>query len=56
VPTIARQVAAGDLRISSLFQICRTKFVAMDGQDWFRNLNTREEYHDFLKSRKQESD
>ncbi|MBN2347013.1 MAG: molybdenum cofactor guanylyltransferase [Candidatus Aminicenantes bacterium] len=51
---IARQVAAGDLRISSLFRTCRTEFVAMDGQDWFRNLNTIEEYHDYLKSRKKE--
>lgn len=53
-PTIARQVAAGDLRISSLFRTCRTEFVAMDGQDWFRNLNTSEDYHDYLKSRKKE--
>jgi molybdopterin-guanine dinucleotide biosynthesis protein A len=50
-PVIARQIAAGNLRISSLFETCRTAFVAMDGQAWFRNLNTREEYHDFLKTR-----
>lgn len=54
VPAIARQVAGGDLRISSLFRTCRTGFVAMDGQDWFRNLNTIEEYHDYLKTRKKE--
>ncbi len=53
-PTIAGQVAAGDLRISSLFRTCRTEFVAMDGQDWFRNLNTIEEYNDYLKTRKKE--
>jgi molybdopterin-guanine dinucleotide biosynthesis protein A len=50
-PVIARQIASGDLRISSLFKTCRTAFVAIDGQAWLRNLNTREEYHDFLKTR-----
>ena len=40
----------GDRRISSLFQACRTEFVAMDGERWFRNLNTIEEYHDYLRS------
>lgn len=51
VPAIEKQVLAGDLKISSLFKACRTRFVAMDGQDWFRNLNTLEEYHAYLKSR-----
>lgn len=52
VPAIEKQVAAGDLRISSLFTTCRSAFVPMDGQGWFRNLNTLEEYHAYLKSRK----
>lgn len=55
VPAIASQVAANDFRISSLFNTCRTEFVPMDGQGWFRNLNTREEYHDYLKSQKGEN-
>jgi molybdopterin-guanine dinucleotide biosynthesis protein A len=55
VPAIERQIAAGDLRISSLFRTCRTEFVAMDSQTWFRNLNTLEEYHDYLKTQKQEN-
>ena len=50
VPAIARQIAAGDCRISSLFRTCRTEFVPMDGQDWFRNLNTIEEYYDYLQT------
>jgi molybdopterin-guanine dinucleotide biosynthesis protein A len=52
IPTIEKQVAAGDLKISSLFKVCRTKTVAMDGQKWFRNLNTLEEYHDYMQSKK----
>jgi len=54
IPAIERQVAGGDFRISSLFQACRTKFVPMDGQDWFRNLNTIEEYHDYIKGQKKQ--
>jgi molybdopterin-guanine dinucleotide biosynthesis protein A len=52
IPAIERQIAAGDFRISSLFRTCRTKFVAMDGEKWFRNLNTAEEYHDYLQKQK----
>ncbi len=55
VPAIEKQVHAGDLKISSLFKACRTRFVPMDGQDWFRNLNTIEEYHAYLKSRNEEN-
>jgi molybdopterin-guanine dinucleotide biosynthesis protein A len=54
IPAIARQVAGGDFKISSLFQACRTRFVSMDGQPWFRNLNTLEEYHDYLTDQKKQ--
>jgi molybdopterin-guanine dinucleotide biosynthesis protein A len=54
IPFIEKQVAAGDLRISSLFQACRTQFVDMDGQRWFRNLNTLEEYHEYLKNQEKQ--
>ena len=52
ITAIESQIAAGDFKISSLFRTCRTKFVAMDGQKWFRNLNTVEEYHDYLQKQK----
>ncbi len=52
IAAIEPQIASGDFRISSLFRTCRTKFVAMDGQKWFRNLNTVEEYHDYLQKQK----
>jgi len=52
IPVIARQIAGGDFKISSLFQACRPRFVPMDGQEWFRNLNTIEEYHDYLENQK----
>jgi molybdopterin-guanine dinucleotide biosynthesis protein A len=52
IPAIEQQIASGDFKISSLFRTCRTKFVAMDGQKWFRNLNTIEEYHDYMQKQK----
>jgi molybdopterin-guanine dinucleotide biosynthesis protein A len=52
IPMIEKQIGAGDFRISSLFKTCCTEFVAMDGQEWFRNLNTLAEYHDYLKKQK----
>jgi molybdopterin-guanine dinucleotide biosynthesis protein A len=52
IPLIEKQIAGGDRKISSLFPACRTKFVAMDGQKWFRNLNTLKEYHDYCRQNK----
>ena len=52
IPVIEKQIKKGDRKISSLFPLCRTKFVAMDRQKWFRNLNTLKEYHDYLRQNK----
>jgi molybdopterin-guanine dinucleotide biosynthesis protein A len=52
IPAIEKQIKSGDRKISSLFPVCRTKFVAMDGQNWFCNLNTLKEYHDYLRQNK----
>ena len=51
IPMIEKQISDGDRKISSLFPVCRTRFVAMDGQKWFRNLNTEEEYLDYLQAK-----
>ncbi len=52
IPLIEKQIENGDCKISSLFPLCRTIFVAMDDQKWFRNLNTMKEYHDYLRQNK----
>jgi molybdopterin-guanine dinucleotide biosynthesis protein A len=49
IPVIEKQIKKNDRKISHLFPVCRTKFVAMDRQKWFRNLNTLKEYHDYLR-------
>jgi len=54
IPLIEKQVKKNDLKISRLFPLCRTKFVNMDKQKWFRNLNTFEEYHDYLRQKNTE--
>jgi molybdopterin-guanine dinucleotide biosynthesis protein A len=52
IPVIEKQIKKGDRKISHLFPACRTKFVAMDRQKWFRNLNTLKEYHGYLRQNK----
>ncbi len=52
IPVIERQVAGGDLKIARLYPDCRTQTVPMDGQKWFRNLNTIEEYDDYIRQNK----
>jgi molybdopterin-guanine dinucleotide biosynthesis protein A len=54
IPLIEKQVKKNDLKISRLFPLCRTKFVNMDKQKWFRNLNTLKEYHDYLRQKNTE--
>ena len=52
IPVIEKQIKRGDRKISHLFRVCRTKFMAMDEQKWFRNLNTLKEYYDYLRQNK----
>jgi molybdopterin-guanine dinucleotide biosynthesis protein A len=52
IPAVEAQVAGGDRKIASLFTVCRTRTVPMDGQKWFRNLNTIKEYDDYIRQNK----
>jgi molybdopterin-guanine dinucleotide biosynthesis protein A len=52
IPVIETQIKKGDLKISHLFPVCHTKFVPMDDEKWFRNLNTLKEYHDYFRKNK----
>jgi molybdopterin-guanine dinucleotide biosynthesis protein A len=52
IPAIEKQIKTGDRRISSLFHVCSTQFMAMDDEIWLKNLNTLKEYHDYLRQKK----
>jgi len=51
IPVVERQLNNGIRKISSLFTVCRTKTVEMDNEKWFRNLNTMEDYKNYIKER-----
>lgn len=38
----------GVFKVIELYSIARTKFVPMDNNPWYRNLNTTADYHDYL--------
>jgi len=38
----------GERSLIPLFALCRTQFVSLDPNTWFRNLNTREDYEAYL--------
>jgi len=48
IPLIEEQIAAKNRKISCLFSRCHTKYVTMDNQLWFKNLNTLEDYKAYL--------
>jgi molybdopterin-guanine dinucleotide biosynthesis protein A len=48
IPLIQEQIHSGDLKISSLYPKCRTAFVAIGNGRRFLNLNTVEDYREFL--------
>ena len=49
IPLIQRQIHSGDLKISSLYPKCRTAFVEVNDSTRFLNLNTNEDYREFLR-------
>ncbi len=53
VPKIKVLLGTGTRKIIPLFDRCRTVFVAMGDEGWLRNLNTRRDYHDYLRQFRQ---
>lgn len=43
-------IDSGTNKIIPLFFRCKTKFIQMDDTGWYKNLNTPEDYEDYLKS------
>jgi molybdopterin-guanine dinucleotide biosynthesis protein A len=38
---------SGGRRISDIYNSCRVRFLALDDEDWFANLNTMADYERF---------
>jgi len=41
-------LARGGRRLTSLFDLVKVKFIDMPDADWYRNVNTPEDYHDYV--------
>jgi molybdopterin-guanine dinucleotide biosynthesis protein A len=44
-------LASGGRRIRDIYPACRVRFLALDDEDWFANLNTRADYERFRSTR-----
>ena len=48
LPQISELLTKGERSLIPLFKICRTRFILLNSNTWFRNLNTREDYEAYL--------
>lgn len=48
IPTIENLLIHGSRKISKLFSECKTKYLQMKNRKWFLNLNTIEDYNDYM--------
>jgi molybdopterin-guanine dinucleotide biosynthesis protein A len=49
IPKIEELLQQNTRKISPLFQMCRTKYLSMENTKWFYNLNSLENYQEYLK-------
>ena len=49
IPYIERLLDNGVRKITKLFPLCRVKYISLEGEEWFFNLNTDEDYERYLK-------
>jgi molybdopterin-guanine dinucleotide biosynthesis protein A len=48
IPKIETLMKKNQRKIIRLFPLCRTKFIPMETKGWFFNLNTMEDYHQYI--------
>ncbi len=53
VPIIENLISRGTRKIIELYPLCRTRTIPLENDGWYRNLNTVEDYQDYLDSRKE---
>jgi molybdopterin-guanine dinucleotide biosynthesis protein A len=49
IPHIEHLLDKGVRKITKLFPLCRVKYISLEGEDWYFNLNTDEDYKRYLK-------
>ncbi|MCP4217553.1 MAG: molybdenum cofactor guanylyltransferase [bacterium] len=47
IPIIEETLAAGKRKIIAIYDKCNTKCIAMEPNDWYKNLNTPKEYKEY---------
>jgi molybdopterin-guanine dinucleotide biosynthesis protein A len=52
IPFIEKLLCQNERKISNLFPMCQTKYIPIESNGWYHNLNTMEDYHDYVKTRK----
>ena len=55
IPKIEGLLNAGIRKIIELFSLCRVKYIPMDGEGWYYNLNTPDDYKQYLNRIKRNS-
>ncbi len=49
IPHIESLLDNGVRKVIELFPLCRAKYISLEGEDWYFNLNTDEDYERYLK-------
>jgi molybdenum cofactor guanylyltransferase len=50
IPRIEKLLASSERSVLALYDLCRTKYVDIEDAAWLKNLNTPEDYKNYLKS------
>jgi molybdopterin-guanine dinucleotide biosynthesis protein A len=50
IPKIERLLASSNRQVLALFDLCKTSVLKMDDSSWLRNLNTPDDYREYLRS------
>lgn len=54
VPEMEKLLDEGILSLLPLYERCKVRYIPMGENTWFKNLNTRKDYEDYLKQKKKQ--
>lgn len=52
IPKIEELLKQKERKVSKIFSKCQTKYIPMNNNGWYHNLNTLENYNEYLKTKK----